>query len=73
MICEYKDGLKVNYSGSLQITKGKDVNVLIKAGYIPANIKGGLDLAAGNHSCRDMRKVARDVTATFGNRACIHE
>jgi hypothetical protein len=72
MICAYKDGLKVNYSGSLQITKGKDVNVLIKEGFLPANIKSGLDQAAGHHSCRDMRKVADDVTATFGSRACIH-
>jgi hypothetical protein len=72
MICEYKDGLKVNYSGSLQITKGKDVNVLIKAGFIPSNIKSGLEQASSHHSCSDMRKVAEDVTATFGSRACIH-
>jgi hypothetical protein len=72
MICEYEDGLKVNFSGSLQITKGKDVNVLIKEGFIPANIRNDLSQAAGNHNCRDMRKVADDVTATFGNRACIH-
>jgi hypothetical protein len=72
MICEYKDGLKVNYSGSLQITKGKEVNVLIKEGYIPANIRCGLDQASSHHSCRDIRKVADEVTATFGSRACIH-
>lgn len=72
MICTYGDGLKVNYSGSLQITKGKDVNVLIKEGFIPANLRSGLDQAASHHSCRDMRKVADDVTATFGSRACIH-
>lgn len=72
MICEYRDGLKVSYSGSLQITKGKDVNVLIKQGFIPANIRSGLESAASHHNCRDMRKVAEDVTATFGNRACIH-
>ncbi|MDD2541635.1 MAG: hypothetical protein PHH28_11420 [Desulfuromonadaceae bacterium] len=72
MICTYKDGLKVSYSGSLQITKGKDVNVLIKEGYIPANVRSSLDLATSSHSCRDMRKVAKEVTATFGTRACIH-
>ena len=72
MICEYKDGLKVSYSGSLQITKGKEVNVLIKEGFIPANFRSGLDLAATHNSCSDMRKVADDVTATIGNRACIH-
>lgn len=72
MICEYKDGLKVDFSGSLQITKGKDINVIIKEGFLPANIRSGLELAASHHSCRDMRKVANDVTATFGSKACIH-
>ena len=72
MFCEYKDGLKVNYSGSLQITKGKDVNVIIKEGYLPANIRSGLDQAASQGSCSEMRKVADDVTATFGSKACIH-
>jgi hypothetical protein len=72
MICEFSDGLKVNYSGSLQITKGKDVNVMIKDTFIPSNIKNGLDTAASQHSCSDMRKVADEVTATFGKRVCIH-
>ena len=72
MVCEYRDGLKVNYSGSLQITRGKDVNVLIKADFIPSNIKSGLDSAASRHSCSDLRKVADDVTATYGTRVSVH-
>lgn len=72
MICEYRDGLKADYSGSLQITKGKDVNVFIKEGLIPANIRSGLDLAVEEHNCSDMRKVIDDVTTTFGSRACLH-
>jgi hypothetical protein len=72
MICEYRDGLKVHYSGTLQITKGKDVNVLIKEDFIPSNIKSGLDKAASHHSCSDLRKVADDVRATYGNRVCVH-
>ena len=72
MICEFNDGLKVSYSGSLQITKGKDVNILIKEGAIPVDFRNDLARAVGHHSCSDMRKVADDVTVTFGNRACIH-
>lgn len=73
MRCEYNDGLEVDYSGSLKIKKGNEVNVYIKDGLIPANLKSELDNAARNFSCGDMRKVARTVTDTVGNRACIHE
>lgn len=73
MRCEYKDGLKVDYAGSLRILKGEDVNVFMKAGFIPANIKGELDKAAENYSCSDMRKIAQTVRETVGDRACIHE
>lgn len=73
MRCEYNDGLKVNYSGSLQITKGSEVNVYMKEGFIPANIRDDLDAATRNNDCGDMRKVAQTVTETVGNRACIHE
>ncbi|RII31156.1 MAG: hypothetical protein CXR30_04960 [Geobacter sp.] len=73
MRCEYKDGMKVDYSGSLHITKGQDVNVYMKEGVIPANIRSELDRASANFSCEDIRKCANEVTATVGNRACIHE
>jgi hypothetical protein len=73
MKCEYEDGLKVDYSGALHIVKGSEINVFMKEGLIPANIKGNLDAAARNFSCGDMRKAAQEVTETVGNRACIHE
>lgn len=73
MRCEYSDGLKVDYSGSLRISKGEEVNVYVKEGFIPANIRSDLEAAARNFSCEEMRKVARTVTDTVGNRACIHE
>jgi hypothetical protein len=73
MKCEYNDGLKVNYSGPLQIVKGKDVNVFIKESLIPDDIKSDLDMALFKNSCGAMRTVAETVTKTYGNRACIHE
>lgn len=73
MKCEFSDGLKVKYSGPLQIMKGADVNVFIKEARIPASIKADLDRALFKNSCSDMRTIAETVTKTFGNRACIHE
>jgi len=72
MKCEYGDGLKVNYSGPFQVTKGKDVNVFIKEEMIPNSIKDDLDMALFKNSCRDMREVAETVTKTFGPKACVH-
>jgi hypothetical protein len=72
MRCEYKDGLKVNYSGPLQITKGQDVNVFIKEARIPDSIKNDLDMALFKDSCGDLRTIAETVTKSFGKRACIH-
>lgn len=73
MKCEFSDGLKVNYSGPLQILKGQDVNVFIKESRIPESIKYNLDRALYKNSCSDMRTIAEEVTKTFGTRACIHE
>ncbi len=73
MKCEYNDGLKVDYSGSLHIWKGNEVNVFMKEDFIPANIRQDLDRAAGHNSCDEMRRVAQAVTDTVGSRACIHE
>jgi len=73
MKCEYNDGIKVNYSGPLQITKGDEVNVFIKEALIPDDIKSDLDKALYKNSCGDLRKAADAVTDRYGNRACIHE
>lgn len=72
MRCEFSDGLKVNYSGPLQIMKGNDVNVFIKESRLPDAIKSDLEMALFRNSCTDMRTIAESVTGTFGNRACIH-
>ena len=73
MKCEFNDGTKVTYSGPLQITKGQDVNVFIKEGLIPDNIKSDLDMALFKNSCADMRTIADTVQKKYGSRACIHE
>ena len=71
MRCEYKDGLSIDYSGSLHITKGDEINVFMEEGYIPANIRHDLDEASRKNSCEDFRKVGQLVTDTVGWKACL--
>jgi len=73
MRCEYNDGLRVDYSGSLRIRKGDEVNVFMKGDFIPSNIRGDLDKAARKNSCDDFRRIALAATDTVGRKVCIHE
>ena len=73
MKCEFSDGTKVKYTGPLQITRGKDVNVFIKEALLPGDIKSDLEMALYKNSCGEMRRVAERVTKIYGNKACIHE
>lgn len=72
MKCEYSDGLKVKFTGPLQIIKGNEVNVFLKEERIPGEIKSDLEMALYRNSCSAMRQVAETVTKTYGNKACIH-
>jgi len=73
MKCEYSDGLKVDFDGSLRIQKKDEVNVFMQEGFIPSDIKGELSVATINYNCRELRKVADTVTNKYGKHACIHE
>lgn len=72
MKCVYNDGLRVEYKGSLLIKNDNDINVYIKEGLLPRNLKGELDVALLNFNCSEMRKAAKTVTDKVGKRACIH-
>jgi hypothetical protein len=66
MKCEYKDDFKVDYSsGSLHITKGAGVDLVVKGGQIPANYKACLDSAVDRNSCHELRSAARGVANTI--------
>ncbi len=67
MRCEYKDGFKVDYTGSLHITKGEGVDLVVKAGEIPDNFKGSLDAAASHNSCGELRSAAKAVTESIND------
>lgn len=67
MRCEYNDGLKVNYSGSLLITKGDEVNVFLNEDEIPVTIKDELLEASLHDSRSELRHVAQEVTDILGS------
>jgi hypothetical protein len=62
MRCEYKDDFKVDYSGSLHITKGDGIDLVVKGDQIPANAKACMDSAVNRNSCHELRAAARVVT-----------
>jgi hypothetical protein len=64
MKCEYDDGFKVDYSGSLRITKPDGVTLFVKKRFIPTAVKGALQAAARNNSCDELRKAAWKLTDT---------
>ena len=66
MRCEYKDDFKVDYtSGSLHVTKGDGVDLVVKGREIPANYKACLDSAVTRNSCHELRAAARGVATTI--------
>ncbi len=73
MRCEYNDGLKVDYSGSLHIWDDRKIDVFMERDYISSNIRKDLDSAAAGNDCGAMRKIAQAVTDTVGSRVDIHE
>lgn len=66
MRCEFRDGLKVDYSGSLRLSKGEDIDTVIGTGDIPADLKGYLDSAIRRNSCGELRAVAQEVSNAVG-------
>jgi hypothetical protein len=69
MICEYNDGFKVDYAGSLKITKGNDISFSVKESSIPANVKSGLVAAAAHNSCGELRQAAQRATGLISGAA----
>ncbi len=68
---EYSDGLVVDYSDNIHITRGTEIDIFIEKDFIPANIKRDLDEATRRDSREDVRKVALALTDTVGWKACL--
>ena len=63
MRCDYKDDFKVEYAGSVHVTKGDGVDLVVKGSEIPSNIKSCLDSAVTRNSCHELRSAARALTS----------
>lgn len=71
MRCEYSDGIKVDYSGSLRIQKGNEISgFLVKEDAMPDSFKYELDKAVRNNSCGELRNLALAVATDCG-RVCV--
>jgi hypothetical protein len=68
---EFDDGMVVDYTESVHITKGSEIDVFIEKGFIPEKIKADLDKAARKGSRDDIRKIAVLLTDTVGWKACL--
>ncbi len=66
MKCDYKDDFKLDYSsGTLHITKGGGVDMVVAESQIPANFKACMDSAVKRNSCHELRAAARGVTTAI--------
>jgi len=73
MRCEYKDGMKIDCSGSLTVRNGKDIaGVLVKETGLPDTIKNVLDTAVRNHNCTELRRITEELTRTDCGRVCLN-
>jgi hypothetical protein len=73
MKCEYNDGLKIDYSGSLTVRKGNEIRgVFAKKDSIPAEFKYVLDKAARDNSCVELRNIVQEITRTECGKVCLH-
>jgi hypothetical protein len=68
---EFDDGMVVDYSGNIHITKGDTIDLYIEEAYIPANVRAELEDATRRNSRNDIRKVAVLLTDTVGTRGCL--
>jgi len=73
MRCEFKDGMKIDYSGSLTVRNGNEiVGHLVKDTGLPDTIKNLLDNAARNQNCSELRRITEELTRTDCGRVCIN-
>ncbi len=69
MRCEYSDGLKVDYSGSLRITRGKEIYGLsVRGDALTDDFRYELDKAVRAKSCDDLRKIAQAIADNIGGK-----
>lgn len=59
MTCKFKDGVRIEYSGSLCVRKGAEISgFLVKGDSMPDTLKVELDRAARSENCKEMRRLS---------------
>ena len=66
MRCEYNDGFKVDYAGSLNVSKGEGISFSLQESFIPSNVKSDLSTAVAHNSCGELRQAAQKATGVIG-------
>jgi hypothetical protein len=70
MKIEFEDGLVFNFTGSIHITKGNDVDITIKEEFVPVRLKADLNQITSQIN-REIKKIAMLITDTIGCRICL--
>jgi predicted transcriptional regulator len=68
---EFDDGMMVEFTGSIVIKKGNEINVYIKEGFVPLKIKEDLEVMSRIGS--DVRKLVQVVTDAVGTNIYIKD
>lgn len=73
MKCEYGDGVRIDYSGSLRIRKGNEIyGYLVKMDGIPDTLRNDLDNASRSENCKEIRRISDAVVnGTPCGRICL--
>ena len=66
MRCEYNDGIQVDYTGALNVTKGAEMSLSVQESFIPADVRSDLATTAAHNSCGELRQAAQKATAAIG-------
>lgn len=65
MRCTYNDDFEVDYSGSLHISKGDGIDIIVREDQIPIDVKASLYKAVSHNSCHELRTASRLLTSTI--------
>lgn len=59
MTCKFKDGARIEYSGSLCIRKGNEISgYLVRSDSMPESLKSELDMAVRKENCKEIRRIS---------------
>jgi len=67
MKCEFDDDCIVDYSGSLRVTKGDDINLFLKKKTVPGGVQSVFQASVRENDCDKLRKAASELVPLLKN------